>query len=169
VSRSAGPAQPSPISEQPPDGRGGWGIGNHAADATISRGATWVTGLILIPCAILFLILLFHLWPPPKPREGFTLAFEQKTLAVKAGDPATYTILIRAHSGFAGSVTLRAGVLPDNLTPAFTPPGETPTPGFLGSWRRGDVRHHRDGDGGFFPVGRAHCRRRAGAPQGGRC
>ena len=66
-----------------------------------------------------------------KPREGFTLAFEQKTLAVQPGDPVTYTILVRAHSGFSGSVTLQAVVLPDNLTHAFTPHGEALTTGFL--------------------------------------
>ena len=112
-----------------------WRRGNRATDPIVGRVVTWLIGAILIPLALLFLLLLLQLWPPPKPQEGFTLAFKQDALAVYPGDPATYTILVRGHSGFSGLVTLQAVVLPDkqpdNLTYAFAPPGATPTTGLL--------------------------------------
>jgi hypothetical protein len=88
-------------------------------------------GLILIPCAILFLLLLLQLWPPPKPREGFKLAFEQSKLEVPPGSPATYTISVRAPSTFSELVMLEAVVLPDNLPSTFVPYGKEPTRGLL--------------------------------------
>jgi hypothetical protein len=75
------------------------------------------------------------LWPPPKPRESLTLAFEQKDLEVQPGEPATYTIFVRAPGSFSGTVTLEAVVLPDtpadNLTWAFAPHGTDPKTGLL--------------------------------------
>jgi hypothetical protein len=136
-----GLGQTSSVSDPPPvggrgegapqNGGGGQGVGNNTAAPTVGRGATWIIGLILIPCAILFLVLLLQLWPPPKPREGFNLAFEQGRLEVAPGSPATYTIFLRAPSTFSDFITLEAIILPEKLPHTFVPHGQEPTKGLL--------------------------------------
>jgi hypothetical protein len=85
----------------------------------------WLTGLGLIGFAFLFLYFLLSCWPPPKPREGFTLGLLQRVVTVHPGEPATYTICGYARNGFAGSVTLHTVVLPYSppVEYAFAPPG----------------------------------------------
>ena len=83
----------------------------------------WITGGLLVVSACLIMVILLSCWPPPKPREGFTLGLLQRALTVRPGEPATYTICGYARNGFAGPVMLETVVLPHSppVEYAFAP------------------------------------------------
>jgi hypothetical protein len=105
----------------------------RATVPTCNGWQKWLTGLGLIACAMLFLYFLLLCWPPPKPRESFTLGLLQRAVTVRPGEPATYTICGYARSGFAGPVTLHTVVLPNSppVEYAFAPPGTEQKTGLL--------------------------------------
>jgi hypothetical protein len=105
----------------------------RASVPTCNGWQKWMTGLGLIACAMLFLYFLLLCWPPPKPREGFTLGLLQRAVTVRPGEPATYTICGYARNGFAGPVTLHTVVLPNSppVEYAFAPPGTEQKTGLL--------------------------------------
>jgi hypothetical protein len=83
----------------------------------------WVIGGLLVVSACLMMFILVSCWPPPKPREGFTLGLLQRAVTVRPGEPATYTICGYARNGFAGPVLLETVVLPQSppVEYAFAP------------------------------------------------
>jgi hypothetical protein len=83
-----------------------------ASDPNCGSLKKWITGGLLVVFACLMLAILLSCWPPPKPREGFTLGLLQRAVTVRPGEPAIYTICGYARNGFAGPVMLEAVVLP---------------------------------------------------------